>query len=102
MRRREFVTLVGSAAAAWPLGARAHQPGQMRRIAILLPATADDAAYQAWVGAFLQGSCRVWAGALAATYGSKLAWPRPMAPKFADMRRNWPRSRPTSFWPRAA
>src|SRR5262245_18940875 len=54
MRRREFITLVSGAAAAWPLGARAQQPGQMRRISILLPATADDAAYQAWVGAFLQ------------------------------------------------
>jgi len=41
-------------AAAWPRGARGQQHGQMRRIGILLPATANDAQYQARVGAFLQ------------------------------------------------
>src|SRR5262249_36777537 len=54
MRRREFITLVGGAAAAWPLGARAQQPDRMRRIGILLPAAADDPVYQTRVGAFLQ------------------------------------------------
>jgi putative ABC transport system substrate-binding protein len=53
MRRREFITLLCSAA-VWPLAARAQQPERMRRIGILLAATADDAEFQAWVGAFLQ------------------------------------------------
>ena len=53
MRRREFITLTG-AAAVWPLAARAQQPDGMRRIGVLLPAAADDAEFQAWVGAFLQ------------------------------------------------
>ena len=55
MRRREFVTLLGSAAAAWPSAARAQQGERMRRIGVLLPAAADDPHYQIWLGAFLQG-----------------------------------------------
>ena len=55
MRRRKFISLLGSAALAWPVVARAQQPARMRRIGVLLPATSDDSEYQAWVGAFLQG-----------------------------------------------
>ena len=54
MRRRDFVALLGSAAVAWPLAARAQQPERVRRIGILVPATADDPEFQARVGAFLQ------------------------------------------------
>jgi hypothetical protein len=53
MRRREFIKVIGGVA-TWPLAARAQQPERMRRIGILLAATADDAEFQAWVGAFLQ------------------------------------------------
>jgi putative tryptophan/tyrosine transport system substrate-binding protein len=55
IRRRDCISLLGCAAAAWPLAARAQQPDRMRRISVFLPAAADDAAFQAWVGAFLQG-----------------------------------------------
>jgi putative tryptophan/tyrosine transport system substrate-binding protein len=55
MRRREFITLLGSAVAALPLTARAQQGERMRRIGVLLAATADDPGFQARVGAFLQG-----------------------------------------------
>ena len=54
MRRREFIALLGGAAAAWPLAAHAQQPERMRRIGSILPAAADDAEFQTWVGAFLQ------------------------------------------------
>ena len=55
MRRREFITLLGGAAAAWPIAARAQQPEQMRRIGVLTNLVADDPEAQARVGAFLQG-----------------------------------------------
>jgi hypothetical protein len=53
--RRDFITLVGGAAAAWPLAARAQQPERMRRIGVLMNVAADDPEAPARIGAFSQG-----------------------------------------------
>jgi putative ABC transport system substrate-binding protein len=55
MRRREFLTLFGGAAAAWPVTTRAQQPARMRRIGVLTPFTADDAEGHARLTAFAPG-----------------------------------------------
>src|SRR5215470_2784818 len=55
MRRREFITMLGGAAAAWPLAARAQQPERMRRVGVLMPGAADDPEFQARMTAFVQG-----------------------------------------------
>jgi putative tryptophan/tyrosine transport system substrate-binding protein len=53
-RRKFLATLLGGAAAAWPLAVRAQQSERVRWIGVLLPAGADDSQFQTWVGAFLQ------------------------------------------------
>jgi putative ABC transport system substrate-binding protein len=55
MRRREFITLLGCALAAWPFAVRAQQRERMRRIGVLMNLAADDAQSMARISAFLQG-----------------------------------------------
>src|SRR6476620_5033119 len=55
MRRRDFVALLGGAAAAWPLAAHGQQAERMRRIGVLMGVASDEPESQARIAAFLQG-----------------------------------------------
>src|SRR5262249_34369746 len=55
MRRRDFIIIVGGAAAAWPLAARTRPSERMRRIGVLMAYAENDSEAQAWIAGFREG-----------------------------------------------
>ena len=55
LQRREFITLLGGAAVAWPLAARAQELERMRRVGVLMNSAADDPVSVTQVAAFQDG-----------------------------------------------
>ena len=74
MRRREFITLLGGAAAAWPRAARAQQGDRIRRIGVLMSQLTNDPEGQARVAAFAAGAAGTGLDRSGATCGSTTRW----------------------------
>ena len=87
MNRRQFITLLGGAA-AWPLAARAQQGERIRRIAMLVGSTEDDQAGQTHIAAFRDGLAKLgWSKR--ATFGLTCALAAAMQGACEVTRRNW-------------
>jgi hypothetical protein len=88
MSRREFIALLGSAAVAWPLAARAQQAERMRRIGVLSNLTEDDPESASPDAAFVQGLRQLnWIDGRNVQSNIAMRLPIPLA--FAALQWNW-------------
>ena len=101
MKRREFITLLGSSAVAWPLAARAQQDGRVRRVGVLMTTATDDPEGQARLAAFLQGLQQLgWIDGRNARIDAR--WAAGNSDYTRKYAAELPRSHRTSSWPLAA
>ena len=101
LKRREFITLLGGAAAVWPLAARAQQTRLCDVSGCSLPGPADDPDGQARLGALQQGLPESGWG-IGGNVRIDMRWSATgAAASFAETPRNWSRLHRTSSWPLA-
>ena len=94
MRRRKFIALLSGAAVTWPLAARAQQPGEMRRIGVLMNLSENDPEAQRLVATFREGLAQLgWTDGRnpLRILELSLEWGG-MSTEFAYPQRNWSRS----------
>ena len=94
MKRREFITLLGGAAAAWPLAARAQEPGRIYRLGIMITSPRASPANVAFfdelrLNGFVEGQNLIWSLAAALTIATT---------SLPSKRWQWSRPLPTLSW----
>jgi putative tryptophan/tyrosine transport system substrate-binding protein len=76
VKRRDFITLLGGAAAAWPVAVRAQQAERMRRIGVLMGYAESDSDARAWYAAFREALQKLgWTGSLNIQVDTRWATP---------------------------
>jgi putative tryptophan/tyrosine transport system substrate-binding protein len=98
MKRREFITLVGGLAAAWPFAARAQRADRIRRLGVLMALAENDAEGKKYIASFVQGLHDLgW------TEGGNIRieyrWAARMWTAFVALRSNSLILSQTRFWP---